>query len=203
MSNKCVLCDKKLSFWNQPIFGKGILKSNERVCSSCFMRINNNFPKTASNLKRYELKEIIELLNSRAHVFSVEATTFVEKEIKKESGKWEIIHRKTERWVELGFGDNENFPGYGKLYEREFKVWYCVIGSKEQKSIQKCTDKYPLNYDPKNYQNITGEGVYVERLTNTRGYEALYTALDNKNRKRWYFALNNKKPLWIQTERAE
>lgn len=40
----CILCDKKLSFWNQPVFGKGKLKTEEKVCSSCFMKINNKSP---------------------------------------------------------------------------------------------------------------------------------------------------------------
>jgi len=132
--------------------------------------------------------------------FSVE--TKVNKSIHKDSSKWEIVHRKTDRWTELGFGDNDKFPGYGRLYEREFEVWYSEIGSKERKGIQKISDKYPLNYDPRDYQKIVGEGVYIETLTNSKGYEALYTALDNKNRKRWYFALVGKKPLWIETERA-
>ncbi len=132
--------------------------------------------------------------------FKVE--TKINKSVDKDSDKWEIVHRKTDRWNELGFGDDDKFPGYGRLYEREFEVWYCEIGSKERKDIQKFVDKYPLNYDPKNYQEIVGEGVYLEQLTNTKDYETLYTALDNKNRKRWYFALVSSKPLWIQTERA-
>jgi hypothetical protein len=131
--------------------------------------------------------------------FSVE--TKVNKIVDKDADKWEIVHRKTDRWTELGFGDNDKFPGYGRLFEREFEVWYCEIGSKERKDIQKFTDKYPLNYDPRDYQKIVGEGVYIEALTNSKEYEALYTALDNKNRKRWYFALVSKKPLLIQTER--
>jgi len=174
------------------------------------MKVNNKSPKTAANLKRYESTEIKELLDSNKNTqtvknsigFQVTVTTPVETDTKIDSGKWEIVHRKTQRWTELGFGDNDKFPGYGKLYEREFEVWYCDIGSKNRKGIQKFSDKYPLNYDPRDYQKIVGEGVYVEALTNSRGYEALYTALDNKNRKRWYLALISKKPLWIETERA-
>lgn len=208
MSKNCILCNKKLSFWNQPVFGKGTLKSQDRICSSCFMKVNNKSPKTAANLKRHDLNEIRDLLDSNKNTQAVESsigfkvTTSVVTETKKESGKWEVVHRKTERWTELGFGDDDKFPGYGRLYEREFEVWYCEIGSKERKDIQKFSDKYPLNYDPRDYQKIVGEGVYIEALTNSKDYEALYTALDNKNRKRWYFALICKKPLWIETERA-
>ncbi|MFB9052931.1 hypothetical protein ACFFVB_07540 [Formosa undariae] len=214
MSKNCILCEKPLYFWNQPIFGKGILKSLQRVCSSCFMRVNNKSPKTASNLKRYELSEIKNLLDLNKKIGYIENTagfkvntSIIPKATKatkatKDIGKWEVVYRKTKRWTQLGFGENDKFPGYGRLYEREFEVWYCEIGSKERKKVQKFSDKYPLNYNPRNPQNIIGEDVYTETLTNTKGYESLYTALDNKNRRRWYFALIKKKPLWIETERA-
>lgn len=116
--------------------------------------------------------------------------------------KWEIVHRKTIKWNELGFGDGESFPGYGRLYDREIKVWYCDVGSKEVKDEQIIKDRYPLHYEPKNSEKITGEGVYLDRLDNTKGYESLFTALDNKNRKRWYFALVKFTPTWIETDRA-
>jgi len=116
--------------------------------------------------------------------------------------RWEIVHRKTERWTELGFGDRDNFPGYGKLYDREFKVWYCDVGSKEVKDEQVIRDRFPLHYQPKNSEATTGEGIYLDRLDNTKGYESLYTGLDNKNRKRWYFALVKFTPTWIETDRA-
>lgn len=119
-----------------------------------------------------------------------------------DDSKWEIVHRKTERWTELGFGDGDNFPGYGRLYDREFKVWYCEVGSKEIKDERVIRDRFPLHYEPKNSKEITGEGVYLDRLDNTKGYESLYTGLDNKNRKRWYFALIKSTPTWIETDRA-
>lgn len=119
-----------------------------------------------------------------------------------DDSKWEIVRRKTERWTELGFGDGDNFPGYGRLYNREFKVWYCEVGSKEIKDERVIRDRFPLHYEPKNSKEITGEGVYLDRLDNTKGYESLYTGLDNKNRKRWYFALIKSTPTWIETDRA-
>lgn len=119
-----------------------------------------------------------------------------------DDSKWEIVHRKTERWTELGFGDGDNFPGYGRLYDREFKVWYCEVGSKEIKDERIIRDRFPLHYEPKNSNEITGEGVYLDRLENTKGYESLYSGLDNKNRKRWYFALMKFTPTWIETDRA-
>lgn len=202
-NNTCAICNRKLSFWNQPIFGKGVLLTRERVCSSCFMKINNKSPKTATNLKKCRLDEIKVLLDRKPDSelgFDIKAV--INSPIDNDSDKWEIVHRKTDRWNELGFGDNDKFPGYGRIYEREFEVWNCEIGSKERKDLMRFTDKYPLNYDPKNYHEIVGEGVYLEQLSNTKDYNALYTALDNKNRKRWYFALISSKPLWIQTERA-
>ena len=119
-----------------------------------------------------------------------------------DNSKWEIVHRKTERWTELGFGDGDNFPGYGRLYDREFKVWYCEVGSKEIKDERVIRDRFPLHYEPKNSKEITGEGIYLDRLDHTKGYESLYTGLDNKNRKRWYFALIKFTPTWIETDRA-
>lgn len=209
MSNNCILCNKKLSFWNQPIFGKGTLKSKERICSSCFIKINNKSPKTAANLKRHKLDEVKDLLDSIINtqpiesVFGIRFETSIVSETKKDIGKWEIVHRKTKRWTELGFGNNEKFPGYGRLYERKFEVWYCDIGSKERNDVQIVTDKNPLGYEPKNYQDMVGDNISIEQLNNSKEYDALYTALDNKNRKRWYFALISKKPLWIETEKAK
>jgi hypothetical protein len=116
--------------------------------------------------------------------------------------KWEKVQRKTERWTDLGFGDGDSFPGYGKLYDREIKVWYCDVGKKEIKDEQIIQDRFPLNYEPKNSTKITGEGVYLDRLDNTKGYEYLFTGLDKKNRKRWYFALVKSTPTWIETGRA-
>lgn len=59
-----------------------------------------------------------------------------------------------------------------------------------------------MHYQPKNSEAITGEGIYLDRLDNTKGYESLYSGLDNKNRKRWYFALVKFTPTWIETDRA-
>jgi len=116
-----------------------------------------------------------------------------------ENYKWEIVRRGTARWIELGFA---SFPGYGRLYDREFRVWYCDVGSKEIKNEQQHYDRFPLHYNPKNSEKITGNDVYINRLDVTRGYIALFTGLDNKNRRRWYFALVKCTPTWIEAERA-
>ncbi len=121
---------------------------------------------------------------------------------KLDSASWELVRRKSERWNELGFGDGEDFPGYGKLYDREFQVWYCNVGSKEKKNIQSYKDRNPLHYEPKNSTRIIGEGIFLKRLYKTGDYEAIYTGLDNKNRKRWYFALDQFHPTGIETYRA-
>lgn len=92
-----------------------------------------------------------------------------------DDSKWEIVHRKTERWTELGFGDGDNFPGYGRVYEREFKVWYCDVGSKEVKGEQIIKDRHTLGYYPENAIKITGDDVYLDELYNTKGYECVYT----------------------------
>lgn len=120
----------------------------------------------------------------------------------KDTSKWEIVYRETERWNELGLLGDDCFPGYGRLYDREFKVWYCDVGSKEVKDEKIIRDKSVLHYNPINNEVITGEGVYLEGLVNTKGYESLYTGLDKKNKKRWYFALVKSTPTWIETNRA-
>lgn len=119
-----------------------------------------------------------------------------------DDSRWEVVHRKTERWAELGFGDGDDFPGYGKVYDREFKVWYCDVGSKEMKGVQIIKDKHTLGYYPENNKKITGDDVYLDELYNTKGYESLYTGLDSKNRIRWYFALIKYSPTWIETKKA-
>lgn len=123
-------------------------------------------------------------------------------EVDDDSSNWEVVYRKTARWEELGFGEGLLFPGYGRIYERIFEVWYCDVGSKERKCIQTFKDKYPMNYSPKKSKSITGENVYLERLSNTKGYEVLFSGLDRINRKRWYFAVIDKIPTGIETERA-
>ncbi len=311
----CCICKKNLSFWNQPIFGKGVLLTFERVCSSCFLKINRKSPKVANNLKKHEFTFIEELLQDKPEkteqinlrpISKVNSSPVVENNRRQKDNpskkvtnkKWEIVHRKTKRWRELGFENTEaiddqlfkrdfeywycninskekhgidnfqdtskyiydlpklykkitglplysgsqlgktptgfecvhsghdkknnirwyfglkkserikgqdkvdNFPGYGRLYDRSFKVWYCDIGSKEPKNEQSFNDRFPLHYGPRDYENITGENVYLERLDNTKGYDSLYSGLDNKNRKRWYFALIQTTPIWIEAKRA-
>jgi len=143
-----------------------------------------------------------EKINKGISGVNFQVSTNTNDTIDKEIDKWEIVYRKTNRWAELGFGDDQDFPGYGRLYDRFFEVWYCDIGSKEKKDIYNYQDKFPLNYYPKEYEKITGENVYLEKLNNSKGYKELFTGLDNKNRRRWYFALLETKPLWVQTERA-
>lgn len=128
----------------------------------------------------------------------------IEKKLPKKrinSSKWEVVYRNSKRWNELGFQSGELFPGYGKLYKREFEVWYSDVGSKEKKDVRKFNDKFPLNYTPNNSSEITGQNVYLERLEKTKGYQVLFSGLDQKNRKRWYFALVNAIPTWIEVER--
>lgn len=61
-SSNCIICNKKLSFWNQPVFNKGTLSNGEKTCSSCFLKINNKSPQIASNLKISKLNDILSLL---------------------------------------------------------------------------------------------------------------------------------------------
>lgn len=118
----------------------------------------------------------------------------------KNKKRWYFAIVKSERIK--GTAKIDNFPGYGRLYERTFDLWYCEVGSKERKGIKQFTDKYPLHYSPRDYNQEVGENVFLEQLNNNKEYEILYSGLDSRERKRWYFGLVSKKPLWIQTERA-
>ncbi|MGE0569370.1 MAG: hypothetical protein AB7O73_15630 [Bacteroidia bacterium] len=60
---KCGLCYKELSFWNQPLLKKLNLTSGERICSTCFMKVNRKSPSIAFNIRKYSLPEIKNLLN--------------------------------------------------------------------------------------------------------------------------------------------
>lgn len=128
-------------------------------------------------------------------------TSYNDDELETEDDGWEIVHKKTSRWNELGYGHGNNFPGYGKLYKRFFEVWYCEVGSKEKKGLTEHEDTYPMNYSPKNYIKITKVDIDLNSLQNTLGYEALYSGLDNKNKKRWYFAVQKSEPTGIYTKR--
>ena len=156
--------------------------------------ISNKLKDKADNVIRNEYINSPSRPNTKSTI-----TKPVEKPV---STHWEIVPRKSERWFELGFCEGTLFPGYGKLYNREFEVWYCDVGSKERKDIQKLTDVFPLNYAPKGAANITGPEVYLEWLQRTGEYETLKTGLDAKNRKRWYFGLVKYTPTGIETTRA-
>ena len=116
--------------------------------------------------------------------------------------KWEIVHRKSERWRELGFGDGDLFPGYGKLCERELKLWYCDVGSKTEKGVRYLRDTYLLDYPPRDFSEIAENDIYLEQLMYPKGFEALLSGLDNKNRKRWYVAVISKRPIWLEPRSA-
>lgn len=114
---------------------------------------------------------------------------------------WEKVYRKTDRWKELGFGDNVEFPGYGKIYNREFDVWYVDVGSKEKKGETTLKDRRVLHYEPIpiEVERITGSNFIIDERERTEGYKSLFTGLDQKNRKRWYFGLKEAEPTGIET----
>ncbi len=117
--------------------------------------------------------------------------------------KWELVNRKTKRWDELGFGDGDRFPGYGKIYDREFLAWYCDVGSKERKNIQEFKDRFPLNYRPRDSEKVVGKQIDFDQLQNKKEFEVLFSGLDKENRKRWHFGLLKKTPTGIETDRAQ
>ncbi|ASV30234.1 hypothetical protein [Maribacter cobaltidurans] len=95
-------------------------------------------------------------------------------------------------------GYEKKFPGYGKLYNRLFDVWYCDVGSKEKKDRQSHKDTFPEHYTPDNYEAITKNEINFEKLANSKDYKLLFSGLDNKNRKRWYFGIKKLEPTGIE-----
>ena len=118
---------------------------------------------------------------------------------------WKLVERKSDEWYENGFGDKELFPGYGKIYLRTFDVWYCKIGSKDKNEQPEYKDKAILKFYNGifgGYEQLKGKELTFESLSKTQGYIELITAIDNKERKRWYFGLKQTDPTYIYTTAA-
>ena len=65
---QCILCNTTLEFSNTPLWGKGILKDGQKICTKCYKKINKINPSIASNLKKYSLEEINELLSAQKKI---------------------------------------------------------------------------------------------------------------------------------------
>lgn len=72
MSN-CALCFTKLKFVNTPNFGAGNLNDGNRICTSCFKKLNKIDSNFTFNLKQHSLQEAKELIVSKPETNSNEA----------------------------------------------------------------------------------------------------------------------------------
>lgn len=119
-------------------------------------------------------------------------------------GKNEIVYYKTDRYAEL-FGrgkDVSYFPGYGKIYNRSFEIWYRKTGSKNKEGLMKHHDIGIIDkdYGPFFIEKITGGRIFNNRLERTSGYLKLYNIRDDKNGLTWYAGLKDAEFTGITTE---
>ncbi len=167
-----------------------------------FLGKKNDIKPKTNKVKKTDKKKIPEKIGKigqkriRKITFRGDSKNYVRQIEEIEDPNWQKIYRKSERWFEMKF--DEKFPGYGKLYNRFFDVWYCEVGSKEKKNIQSHTDTFPEHYTPDNYEIITKTDVNFEKLVNSQNYKFLFSGLDKKNRKRWYFGIKKIEPTGIE-----
>ena len=104
-----------------------------------------------------------------------------------------IIYYKTDEYAEL-FGRGAHcsyFPGYGKIYNRTFEIWYQQTGSKEKLELQEYFDIGVERNQPFFVEEITGGVLISNNLERTKGYLKLWNGRDQKNNKTWYAGLKN------------
>ncbi len=65
-TDKCALCETKITFWNGILLGAGNLAGGLQLCRICFKHINNLNPSVAFNLKKYTISDINRLLKNVA-----------------------------------------------------------------------------------------------------------------------------------------
>ncbi|WP_291098159.1 MULTISPECIES: hypothetical protein [unclassified Flavobacterium] len=106
----------------------------------------------------------------------------------------ELVRYKTDRYADL-FGrgkDCSYFPGYGKIYNRIFYIWFQEFNSQEKKGMREYKDigcdKYQEPFFTENFTN----GISINnQLDRTKGYLKLFNIRDGKNRRTWYAGLKD------------
>lgn len=107
------------------------------------------------------------------------------------NGQEEIVHYKTDRYANL-FGrgkDCSYFPGYGKIYNRTFEIWYQDFGTKEKQNIFTYKDIGANLYAPYFTEELTEGWPINNQLERTQGFKRLYNVRVVKTRKIWYAGL--------------
>lgn len=105
----------------------------------------------------------------------------------------EIVNNKTDRYTEL-FGRGRGcryFPGYGKIYNRAFKIWFQDYNSTEMKLVQDYFD-IGVEYLPPFFSEEISDGHRIHNeLERTRGYLKLYNVRVDKTKRTWYAGLKH------------
>ena len=117
----------------------------------------------------------------------------------------EIVNYKTDRYADL-FGrgkDCSYFPGYGKIYNRTFEIWYQEFGSKEKKNIIEYKDIGAIYQPPFFTEEMTEGWLINNELERKQGFEKLYNIRVVKTRKTWYAGLKSYEFTGIITEKEK
>jgi hypothetical protein len=107
----------------------------------------------------------------------------------------EIVAYKSDRYAEL-FGrgkDCSYFPGYGKIHNRVFDVWYRSTHSKEKQGVVEYKDVGNADYSPPFFADKLTNGIFIgnELTGRTQGYLKLFNVHDDANMRTWYAGLKS------------
>ncbi|NCX95251.1 MAG: hypothetical protein EBX41_02360 [Chitinophagia bacterium] len=119
------------------------------------------------------------------------------------NGQTELVRYKTDRYADL-FGrgkDCSYFPGYGKIYNRTFDIWYQEFNSQEKNGMREYKDIGCDKYGPFFTNHLTGKNIIHNELIRTKGYLKLFNVRDEKNRRTWYAGLKDLEFTGIITDR--
>lgn len=118
----------------------------------------------------------------------------------------EIVNYKSDRFADL-FGrgkDCSYFPGYGKIFNRTFEIWYKSIGSKIKEGLIEYKDIGVDSYSGPFFPEKITNGVYINNpLEKKLGYLKLFNTRDDKNNKTWYAGLKDIEFTGIITDREQ
>jgi hypothetical protein len=121
-------------------------------------------------------------------------------------GRIELVKYKSERFAEL-FGRGtfcSYFPGYGKLFNKTFDVWFEAVKSDEKQNLIEYRDIYTLMRGSPHFEDKieTGLRFYHELSRNKKGYLSLYKS-NTKNKITWYAGIKKLEFTGIITQSEE
>ena len=96
----------------------------------------------------------------------------------------ENVFYKTDRYAEL-FGrgkDCSYFPGYGKIYNRCFEIWYQDFGTKDKKNISEYQDIGAEYLPPLFTEEKTGYHLINNELKSKQTFLKLFNIRDEKKK---------------------